>query len=1823
MADTIPGSTASTQTLAIGDTASSIIDYVGDTDWWKVYLVQGYQYQVWLEGLTANAGTLADPLLRVYGGGGVFLFGNDENLFGGHDAYVSVLPLGSDPFFLSAEESGNNATGSYKLTIWLDQLDSVSSRATIPFNSASPPEHLGWQTDFSDWFAVTLTAGVQYQFDLIGSANDGALSGLTLFDPLLFLRNSAGALITSNQDAGLGGNSRIFYTPSTSGTYFLDAQESGHDAFGLYRLIVNSPAGSTGLTLGVAQTGSIDFQGDVNLHSLSLTAGTKYAFAVDGISLADPCVEVLDGAGTTVAFDDDGGAGQNAYLVFTPSTSGTYFLAARDSGNNGLGSYSARVWQLPTVSISNATVIEGNTASVNLVFPVTLSAPSTTPVTVDVMTSGTATASYDRDYMPTVHAVTFAPGQTSTTFSVQVRGDTEFEPTEALHVLLYGAVGAALDDADAFGYIVDNDSPYSLPTDAFLGEQWYLYPRTGINVFPVWADYTGSGVRVAVFDQGIDPSHPELDLNLLTSLGRKAGNLSAGGAPILATDNHGTAVAGTIAAERNASGMVGVSYGAGLVSIYSQYSVAEIANALTYAGNFDVLNNSWGFAPQGSDYYSLYGDWAFTDNFSTARFSAAGAALANLAATGRHGLGTVVVQSAGNSFGVGDDTNLHNFQNSQYIITVAATDYAGKVTGYSSPGASVLVAAPGGGGTDTLSDIFTTDRTGAAGVDPGDYTRIAGTSFSAPIVSGVVALMLEANPNLGYRDVQEILAYSARKTDAVGNDWEYNGASNWNGGGLHFDDISHNLGFGLVDARAAVRLAETWSSTPHVSANRQQVSVSRSPALAVSDTGGLAMDLITITQAIDVERVEVTLNVTHPFIGDLGVLLVAPSGTTSFLLWRPQQNPLSAYGTDQNNIHFTFDTVLNWGEGSVGTWGLGIFDEATGFSGSFDSWTLNLIGKPAAADDVYIYTDEFAEAATDQTSRQLLSDLSGVDTLNAAACSAALVLNLVAGGVSTIDGRNLTIALDTTIENAYAGDGSDTVTGNSIANSLYGMRGDDRIQGAGGNDTLDGGAGNDTAVYAGARSQYQVTRTATGYTISGPDGMDTLTGIEWAKFDDQILALPGSAANHPPTGYLSISGTPAQGQTLSVVSTLADGDGLGTISYQWLAAGISIGGATSGAFTLTLAEVGKPISVVARYTDALGNAESMTSDLTVAVLGANATASMPVKAWTRLLGGSKDDIAEAVTIGLDGSVYVSGRTQGSIDGVTSHGGQDGFLTKYSAEGNRTWTRLIGSSDLDNLHALSTGLDGSIYVCGSTWSSLDGQTHNGFVDAYLTKYLTDGAIAWTRLLGTPQYDVAYALTTGLDGSIIVGGNTDGALDGQTSGGDTDAFVTKYAVDGTKAWTRQFGTPGDDRTYALTTGLDGSIFVAGRVGGNLDGQTSVGLDDAFLTKYSADGTKAWTRLLGSSGDDCAYATATGLDGSIYVSGYAAGTMNGQTNAGAGDAFLAKYSVDGAVVWTRLIGSKNYDISSALTIGVDGSIYLTGYTHGPLDGQTNAGGDDAFVTKFSTDGVKAWTRLIGASNLDAGFGLATGLDGSIFVAGHTVGSLDGQAPNGGYDAFLTKFQVLSLSPLIGTSAADHLNSRTGAESIDGAEGTDTVLYATSRLAHQVTKSSDGFVVTNTVNGDVDSLQSVERLDFADARVALDMAVGQSGANTALLLGAVLGHDALAAKKPLVGTVINLFDQGMTMQQLSGAAMRLPIWGLLTNGGPTASNTEIANYLLTTVNGVAPDAQTLSSAVASLNAETGAMQGNFLWHLAESAANQVQVGLVGLMQSGLEFTL
>ncbi|WP_375411313.1 S8 family serine peptidase [uncultured Bradyrhizobium sp.] len=581
--------------------------------------------------------------------------------------------------------------------------------------------------------------------------------------------------------------------------------------------------------------------------------------------------------------------------------------------------------------------------------------------------------------------------------------------------------------------------------------QWYLDGKLtiggnafGANVDKISTQYTGSGVKVGIIDQGFDISNIDLIGRFDLTLSYDPRDTTVSNiAPDGAADAHGTWVAGVLGASAiNEVGAIGVAPDATLVGYYARFglggsSSSELAKLLALQVNVDVSNSSWGYST------------AFADNFMNASWAPVENAIINAATHGRNALGTIYVFAAGNdrqftpnTASDGDNTNNHSLTNSRFVITAAASTADGHIASFSTPGASVLVTAPG-------DAILTTTLDNGDGNRTNDYAVVSGTSFAAPIVSGVVAMMLQANPDLGYRDVQEILALSSQKIDPGSPGWVTNGASNWNGGG---NLVSHDFGFGLVDAHAAVRLAETWT-LQNTAANERVISTTGiiGPNTALSQSG-VNEYVATVSGnhqhfAIDWVELDVTLKNAHN--GDLKIELISPDGTDSVLLDHP------AGGTNaSSNLNFTFSTNHNWGEAPNGDWKVVIHDTGTGGSDSIVSCSLRIYGDDHGTNDTYYYTDDFA---TLSGNRGVLTDSAGNDTINAAPVTTDLMLDLNSGHASVIAGRQVVVAADTVIENAFGGDGNDHIIGNDADNHLSGGHGHNTLEGGAGSDVLDGG----------------------------------------------------------------------------------------------------------------------------------------------------------------------------------------------------------------------------------------------------------------------------------------------------------------------------------------------------------------------------------------------------------------------------------------------------------------------------------------------------------------------------------------------------------------------------------------------------------------------------------------------------------------------------------------------------------------------------------------------------------------------------------------------
>ena len=222
------------------------------------------------------------------------------------------------------------------------------------------------------------------------------------------------------------------------------------------------------------------------------------------------------------------------------------------------------------------------------------------------------------------------------------------------------------------------------------------------------------------------------------------------------------------------------------------------------------------------------------------------------------------------------------------------------------------------------------------------------------------------------------------------------------------------------------------------------------------------------------------------------------------------------------------------------------------------------------------------------------------------------------------------------------------------------------------------------------------------------------------------------------------------------------------------------------------------------------------------------------------LGTSSYDNARGVATDSSGNVYVTGWTEGGLDGNTSAGNSDLFVVKYNSSGTKQWTKQLGTSSWDNANGVATDSSGNVYVTGYTQGALDG-TNAGSRDLFVVKYNSSGTKQWTKQLGTSSTDLANGVTTDSSGNVYVAGGTYGGLDNNTNAGNSDLFVVKYNSSGTKQWTKQLGSSSSDYANGVATDSSRNVYVTGDTYGGLDGNTNAGNADIFVVKYNSSGTK----------------------------------------------------------------------------------------------------------------------------------------------------------------------------------------------------------------------------------------------------------------------------------------------------------------------------------------------------------------------------------------------
>ncbi|XP_053376827.1 proprotein convertase subtilisin/kexin type 6-like [Mercenaria mercenaria] len=345
----------------------------------------------------------------------------------------------------------------------------------------------------------------------------------------------------------------------------------------------------------------------------------------------------------------------------------------------------------------------------------------------------------------------------------------------------------------------------SVLNDSYWPQMWHVHDDTfpSMGVYGSWRrGFSGNGIAISVLDDGVEPDHPDLVGNYDET--RSYDYLSNSSyVNHTGTDYHGTLCAGISSAVMNDECVLGMAYMSkfAAVKIFDTfYGLTDFGESLALVHDLartDIYSNSWGPIDTG-DIFAGPGELAKI-------------ALKQAVNEGRNGLGAIYTWAAGNG-GIYDDCNCDGYANSIYTISVTSIGRDQALAFYSEECSSVMVGTYSGDSPDlTIASTFT---------DGGCTDLFQGTSASCPMAAGIIALVLEANPTLSWRDVQHLIVETSTRDGLITANWQTNGAGY---------KVSHGVGFGMMNAEAMLDAALNWRNVPaQVMCESEMVVVNRS-----------------------------------------------------------------------------------------------------------------------------------------------------------------------------------------------------------------------------------------------------------------------------------------------------------------------------------------------------------------------------------------------------------------------------------------------------------------------------------------------------------------------------------------------------------------------------------------------------------------------------------------------------------------------------------------------------------------------------------------------------------------------------------------------------------------------------------------------------------------------------------------------------------------------------------------------------------------------------------------------------------------------------------
>jgi hypothetical protein len=389
--------------------------------------------------------------------------------------------------------------------------------------------------------------------------------------------------------------------------------------------------------------------------------------------------------------------------------------------------------------------------------------------------------------------------------------------------------------------------------------------------------------------------------------------------------------------------------------------------------------------------------------------------------------------------------------------------------------------------------------------------------------------------------------------------------------------------------------------------------------------------------------------------------------------------------------------------------------------------------------------------------------------------------------------------------------------------------------------------------------------------------------------------------------------------------------------------------------------------------------------------------------------------------------YFTATTNAGGGDLVSAGGFDIVVARLGESGTHLWSKRFGAGGDQFARTVATSPEGDVLLAGDMFGTADfgggALTANGR-DALLVKLDANGDHVWSKRFGDGSEQSFGSVAVAANGDVIAAGDFFGTIDlgggPLVTAGNSDIAVVRLDAAGNHLWSKRFGDVNEQRLTAIAVDGNGDTWLAGYFFGNgLDfggGALSHGGSfDVFLAKLDADGNHLFSESFGDGSDQRARAIAVGPGGEVAIVGGAMGVTDfgggPLTSSGNFDAFVALFDDAGAPQWSRRFGDGSEQQCWGVDVDASGSVIVAGemggaadFGNGPL---TSLGNFDVFVAKLASDSTPLWSQRYGDANLDYHNDLSVSPDGSLWVVGTFLGTVDfasgGQLVNaGGFDSF-----------------------------------------------------------------------------------------------------------------------------------------------------------------------------------------------------------------------------